>query len=308
MNVAVKTAGNKRKRSKQKKSAGSSTSSIEDLQTPKRVNIMAEKASGDDLNGSTENGNEDIREMLKVIITENKKQNEMLENLVKKHNDLYIRVISMEEKVGGMDLKIAEQGKSLDLLHHEVILIKQNYQSVTSQVKQTEKKMEAVTQQVAELQVSLQSMNDCMIQAERKSREKNLRIIGRPEQESEDCLKFVKELLSTKFNMNNVEIEVAHRTGRRSFTKPRHIIFKVLRLNDKALILKTKREALQGTGLMIVEDLPKADLEKKKQLQPEIMKAKAANKKWSFRNGTLFIDGKKHEKVVNTAEELHVSK
>ena len=50
--------------------------------------------------------------------------------------------------------------------------------------------------------------------AERFSRRNNLRLIGVPESEDENVKAIVTDILTSKFKMENVEVERAHRDGK----------------------------------------------------------------------------------------------
>ncbi len=129
---------------------------------------------------------------------------------------------------------------------------------------------------------------------ERKSREKNLRIIGYPETPGEEPITIVKTVLREKFGMDSVAVDNAHRTGRfvtiSGVRKPRHLIFRLVNYGDKHDIMKKKREALKDLDYFITDDMTKADLQKKADLKPVIDEAVRQRKKWKYRNGQLFID------------------
>ena len=67
--------------------------------------------------------------------------------------------------------------------------------------------------------------------------------------------------------MEDLVVDVAHCTGR-SFPagglhKPRHIIFRLAKYEDKHRILKSKREAPKEVQYYITDDMTKSDLESK---------------------------------------------
>ena len=73
--------------------------------------------------------------------------------------------------------------------------------------------------------------------------------------------------------------------------RPRHLIFKLLRFQDKLSILRQKRKKLEKEQFFIVDDMTDADLATKRRLAPIIEEAKRSNKKWRYRDGQLWIDG-----------------
>ena len=80
-----------------------------------------------------------------------------------------------------------------------------------------------------------------LVELEDRSRRNNIRIdlIKEDNKESwEECERKVHSMLKEWLDIENVEIERAHRAGRKSRNKPRTIVSKPLRLKDKQNILK----------------------------------------------------------------------
>ena len=63
-------------------------------------------------------------------------------------------------------------------------------------------------------------------------------------------------MLKERLDIENVEIERAHRGGRKSRSKPRIIVCKLLRFKDKQNILT---KLLKGTNIFISEDYCRID-------------------------------------------------
>ena len=67
----------------------------------------------------------------------------------------------------------------------------------------------------------------------------------------------VQGVLKDDFKMESVELERAHRVGKSTKIdgkNTRHLIFKLLRYEDKVHILKNKREVLKDKPHYIVDD------------------------------------------------------
>ena len=62
----------------------------------------------------------------------------------------------------------------------------------------------------------------------------------------EECERRVHSMLKERLDIENVEIERAHRAGRKNRSKPRTIVCKLLRFKDKQNILR-KAKLLKGT-------------------------------------------------------------
>ena len=134
-------------------------------------------------------------------------------------------------------------------------------------------------------------LEDQVNQLDRKQRERNLRLIGVQERYGEDCRRIVGQIVFDELNVDT-PIETAYRTGRRSDGPPRHIIFQVGSLQDKIDILKRQRKALRSAGYFIVDDLTQKDYVKKRAFKDQIDTARRQGKRWQFRNGRLFVEGK----------------
>ena len=76
-------------------------------------------------------------------------------------------------------------------------------------------------------------------------------------------------MLKERLDIENVEIERAHRAGRKSRNKPRTIVCKLLRFNDKQNILR-KAKLLKGTKIFINEDYCLDTVEYRKELWEEV--------------------------------------
>ena len=119
---------------------------------------------------------------------------------------------------------------------------------------------------------------------------------------------YMEQCSSEKFSMEDLVVDVAHRTGRtfsaEGVHKPRHIIFRLEKYEDIHRIQKRKREALREVQYYITDDMTKSDLGRKREVKPVIDEARRHNKQWKFRNGHLFIndriyghDNSKHEET-----------
>ena len=181
-----------------------------------------------------------------------------------------------------MDLNLTQQAESLELVHAEV----KDFKEIINDTKKGQKILEQCVQdqttEIAEIREDINKL-------ERKSRENNLRIVGMKVDENEVPIDLVKGVLSNKFGLPEIELEVAHRTGKikyvRGVKQPRHIIFKVQRRDDNYAILKKKRESLQHEAYYITDDMTDADLAKKIGLKLVIEDAKRQNKRWRFKKG-----------------------
>ena len=104
------------------------------------------------------------------------------------------------------------------------------------------------------------------MELEDRSRRNNIRIDGIKEHNKEsweECERRVHSMLKERLDIENVEIERAHRAGRKSRSTPRTIVCKLLRFKDKRNIL---RKLLKGTNIFINEDYCQETVEYRKEL------------------------------------------
>ena len=118
---------------------------------------------------------------------------------------------------------------------------------------------------------------------EDRNRRNNLRIDGIAESENEsweECEEKIKKVLKQEMNINNVNIERAHRMGKKNTNRPRTIIFKLLNWKEKEHIIRNSYK-LKDTGVYINEDFSAATMEIRKGLL-EKMKQQRQEGKYSI--------------------------
>jgi hypothetical protein len=122
-------------------------------------------------------------------------------------------------------------------------------------------------------------------QLEDRLRRNNLRIDGLPENDQETWDQTEKKLLilfENELNIRNVDIERAHRVGKKEETKTRTIVAKILHYKDKIKVLHSSNR-LKGTGIYINEDFSYETTVIRKKLVEE-MKIHRKNGKYSSIN------------------------
>ena len=130
----------------------------------------------------------------------------------------------------------------------------------------------------------VQEIRKKVVDLEDRSRRQNLRIDGIKESDNEsweDCQKKVQEMFRTKLNLEEtIEIDRAHRSGKRKDNRARTIVLKLKNYEDKTTILK-KGNLLKDTGIYINENFSRETLEYRKTLWDEV-KAHRRNGKISY--------------------------
>ncbi|XP_060081921.1 sialoadhesin-like [Ylistrum balloti] len=99
------------------------------------------------------------------------------------------------------------------------------------------------------------------------ARKNSLRIAGlediSPKVTAEECVEKIVTFVNDKLNVSlcSEDIDVAHRLGKFSKTKPRNVIVKFVRRRKRHQIIKSRRK-LKGTGYTVSEDLTRLNQQK----------------------------------------------
>lgn len=166
--------------------------------------------------------------------------------------------------------------------------------------KKNETLQNVVKHQESRIKVLEKEQNDL----EQYSRRNHLRVFKVPEQPEEsatDCIKKVCAIFSDSVGVPTkpCNIEVAHRVGRRSSSKPRPILVRFMDRKIRDQIL-TNRRKLKGKGVSIGEDLTVANF----QLLKKAMAHSATMTAWSV-NGKVVVKAKNNVTIrVNIHTDL----
>lgn len=228
----------------------------------------------------------------------------MMQAMITKQDVLTAKVTDVMEKLALLNTTVTEHGVSLNYAHEEINGIKDGMKLLEAEQQTLKKRLSAGSESAPQRLNEIKQLNDQVQNLERKSREKNLRLVGYKENEREDCQRIVEQVLSVHLKMDPKMLEVAHRTGRRIIGKPRHIIFRVSTVQCKIDIMKSQRECLKDKQYYIADDLTKQDLETKKRLRPVIQEARNRGDKWTFKNGRLYIKGIIHVEEQSQSRHL----
>ena len=150
-----------------------------------------------------------------------------------------------------------------------------------------------------------ENIHNKLVELEDRSRRNNKTIDGIKEHNKEsweECERRVHSMLKEWLDIENVEIERAHRVGRKSRNKPRTIVCKLLRFKDKQQILR-KTELLKGTSIFINEDYCLDTVEYKKELWEEV-KVLQSHGKIAYLNYRSIVS---RDKVPALSSETEIS-
>ena len=175
--------------------------------------------------------------------------------------------------------------------------------AVVKENKQMNKKLDKVCNEMSELVTKqeeqknvVRKTEDKQNDMERHSRSWNIRVIGIPEENDEDCIDKVEQILREKFEIEEAReggaIENAHRDGPKKPGRARHIIARFYSRPNRNQVLRMARETLQGETYYIKEDETKTDRMERIRVRPLMNRLYAEGKRPSFRKGRIFVSGK----------------
>ena len=195
------------------------------------------------------------------------------------------RCDSIETRVTQNETVIQDTIVSLDFNSDQVKDLSSEIASIKKQLKDFQLESQQARISIATLQSESNNL-------QRYTRSYNVRFLGIPEKEKEECVVTVEDLMSQYFDVPAGSIENAHRVGQSSGGKPRQIIARFYSRVTRRLVMTSAREVLAGTGFRLVDDLTPKDLEAKRRVLPYMEKLYADNKKPRFINGRLYSEGR----------------
>ena len=262
---------------KDKKSATTSATTDSDL---------APDESGDQPCSLSASLDDEIAGLRRELRSMAKDLNAKLDTVICNQNNLMTRIQALETKQQEMEDGIQFSSKTIEEIQDKNKTLSDGVSHMTTQISTALAK--------------IKHLEEATLSLERHSRSFNLRFGGIPENPTEPTtfpFDTVKKILTERFNMPDAEIEAAHRTGRapKSATdKPRHIITRFLYRSERHSVLMNAKSALASTGVFVLPDLPASDVAKKRSLRDVMKRAYDAGHHPVFRNGELYIQGRKY--------------
>ena len=160
--------------------------------------------------------------------------------------------------------------KSLENNFDEAIeFLTKRVDDLESKEKKNSERIKALEEELLKLKKVDSDQAEKLNVQERFSRRNNIRIVGFPSSDNDNCEEIVRTVLE-KVGVPNVKIERAHRDGRATGSRPRHILAKLSFYQDKVMALKCQRRALEAEPYFIIDDLTKIDLVEKRKWGPQV--------------------------------------
>lgn len=231
----------------------------------------------------------DLGSKLDEILIKLKKLDTIEETL----NDVSKRLAKVESTVGAlqaearaMDGQIKEMDKGLSALNEEV---------------------EEFHKKIEERKKEFEELHTKQLYLESYSRRENLKFFGVAEKEvrateageaavdTRDVLYgFMEEVLGLENPRVNIEIQRVHRIGKSVGGKPKPILARFLRFQDREKVLRAGFN-LKETEFMVLQDFPQEIIERRRKQMPKLKEAKQKQQRVSFSKSEpdkLFINGK----------------
>ena len=200
--------------------------------------------------------------------------------------------------------------KAVEFQNEEIKELQTDAVSMRSDIKEMKVSLDNAWDSIFGHREQVDSIWEGVNKVERHSRRSNIRIIGVKESDEENVEKIVQEIFSTKFARNDIEVERAHRDGRKiranaksNPPRPRHILVKVLRYKDKTDIMRRRRDCLNGEQYHIVEDLTAVDLEDKQRWAEKVRELYQRGTKLRFVGGVWRDRSGKKAPFYDTSDE-----
>ena len=215
-----------------------------------------------------------------------------LTNLGTKLDTLIIGQAALEEKLGNLETKVQTNSTNIEDIINSVNFESQNIKENTTEIRDLKHELDVRNTELDHAKFSIGSLETELNAIQRYTRGFNIRIVGLPETDNENCVSSIQEILEDKFEVTSLAIENAHRVGRYQRGKPRQVIVRFFSRAVRREIMTVAKEKLEGTGYHFMDDLTNKDLEEKRRLAPLMNKLYRDNQRPRFANGRLYANGK----------------
>ncbi|KAJ8020282.1 LINE-1 retrotransposable element ORF1 protein [Holothuria leucospilota] len=164
-----------------------------------------------------------------------------------------------------------------DNCNKAILDLRHTIDELTTENATLKQKCTVLDQKVVKLEEASKLHDQQINKQERFSRRNNVRIVGVDSSEGENCLQIAAQIFE-EAGVSQYKIERAHRDGKFVEGRNRHILVKCSFFQDKILILRNARNALQSKPYFIIDDLTQVDLREKRKWSNKVQDL--------FRNGT----------------------
>lgn len=147
--------------------------------------------------------------------------------------------------------------------------LRESVDELTNEKEALKERCDILERKVEQLETERMRQAQDINKNERFSRRNNIRIVGYPTEQNENCHEIALKVLE-EAGVPACRLERAHRDGRLVRGRNRHLLVKMSFYQDKITVLKNARQALAEKSYYIVEDLTKTDLLEKRKWKKEV--------------------------------------
>nr|XP_022312705.1 uncharacterized protein LOC111117757 [Crassostrea virginica] len=214
------------------------------------------------------------------------------------------------EKLDTIESSLSSMKREIKTLHTRVVEVEKSQEFISKSLEDNDKNTSQTLNDLSDLKLALETsmkentrLAENILDLQCRSMRDNLLFYGIEEAragEQENCEDIVKEICESKLEINTgIEIERAHRIGKKNYNKPRPIVVKFSRYPQREAVRKSAHK-LKNTDISIGEQFPKEVQDRRKSLFPVYKKAKEDQKKAVLVKDKLYIDGKLYVKDASS--------
>lgn len=196
---------------------------------------------------------------------------------------------SIDTRVKTVESDLKSVKESIEFAHAEIRELKKD--------NETRKKTDETTKErIEKLEKENEILNKSVNDLKSRSMRDNLLFYNIPESKDEDTTNIIHKLLEEKLHLEDaskkIKIDRSHRLGRQKqgAEKPRPIIAKFNFYQDRENI-RLNAKKLRGSNIAIGEQFPDEIVKIRRELYPELKKAREAGKKAKLVRDKLIIEG-----------------
>ena len=226
-------------------------------------------------------------------------------------NIISSKVNSLEEKLSTIDTRVTDVENSCSFVNEKYETQKTEIQNTKDTIKTVQDQCKQLEDKQEEMKVhteNLSKIDSKMLDLESRSMRENLMFFGIAEEEgdddsTEDCFDKIKTFLKDNLDFGEgdaegIELDRAHRMGRKRHAAVRPIVVKFHRYRDREKVRTKgyeKREELKTNNLSVRAQWPKEIMDKRKPLYSVFNREKDLGKNVKFVKDKLFINGVEYQ-------------
>lgn len=169
--------------------------------------------------------------------------------------------------------------------------VRSNEKKIATAAKNEHSLNERVRTEFAEVKINQNKITEDITDLQCRSMRDNLLFFNIEETANEACMDTIQRFCKQKLNIQeDIEIDRAHRLGKRCELKTRPIVVKFRKYPQREMVQKQSKR-LKGTDFSISEQFPKPIQERRRKLMPTLKQARSEGKKANLVKDKLYIDG-----------------